>query len=102
MSGSTVALVLVPGRERDLLSLPLGTPEMPEGLQGLSQAQLPLRAVDMVGLPALRALLQPPDDAPLLAESPPLPPEVQNLAALADALAEQESVHPRGGGDGVG
>ncbi|MFN8848748.1 MAG: TRC40/GET3/ArsA family transport-energizing ATPase, partial [Inhella sp.] len=41
--------------------------QLPEGLRGLSQAQLPLRAFDMVGLPALRALLQPPDDAPLLA-----------------------------------
>jgi arsenite-transporting ATPase len=64
--------------------------QLPEGLRGLSQAQLPLRAFDMVGLPALRALLQPPDDAPLLAAPPPLPPEVQNLAALADALAEQD------------
>lgn len=64
---------------------------MPEGLRGLPQDQIPLRAFDMVGLPALRALLQ----AEALADSfvggePSSPVDVPPLKALADELAGKE------------
>lgn len=63
--------------------------EMPESLRTLPRDNVPLRAFDTVGLPALRALLgaaappTPSEDASLPAAAPPL----QGLAALADELA---------------
>ena len=64
---------------------------MPASLADLPQDRVPLRAFDMVGLAALRALLQPaaPVAAPAGA-SVPLPREVQPLRALADELARQD------------
>ncbi|WP_138516102.1 arsenical pump-driving ATPase [Rhodoferax bucti] len=62
---------------------------MPPHLQALPQDQIPLRAFDTVGLPALRALLQAPDSmlpATASAHTPPLD-EARTLAALTDALA---------------
>jgi len=62
---------------------------MPPHLQALPQDQIPLRAFDTVGLPALRALLQAPDSmspATASAHPPPLD-EVRTLAALTDALS---------------
>jgi arsenite-transporting ATPase len=66
--------------------------EMPPALRALPQDQIPLRAFDTVGLPALRALLATPaqGSAPGQAVSPApvaLAAEVQGLAALADELA---------------
>lgn len=62
---------------------------MPPHLQALPQDQIPLRAFDTVGLPALRALLQAPDSmspATASAHTPPLD-KARTLAALTDALA---------------
>jgi len=62
---------------------------MPPHLQALPQDQIPLRAFDTVGLPALRALLQAPDSMSpptASAHTPPLD-EARTLAALTDALA---------------
>ncbi|WP_068682733.1 MULTISPECIES: arsenical pump-driving ATPase [unclassified Variovorax] len=63
--------------------------EMPASLRALPQDSVPLRAFDMVGLPALRALLGDAD-----APSPPVEPvasettaSLQGLDALADELA---------------
>lgn len=64
---------------------------MPAGLAALPQDRVPLRAFDMVGLAALRALLQP--AAPLAASASacvPLPREAKALRALADELARQD------------
>ena len=62
---------------------------MPPHLQALPQDQIPLRAFDTVGLPALRALLQAPDSMSPATASAPTPQldEVRTLAALTDALA---------------
>lgn len=64
---------------------------MPSGLQGLPQDRVPLRSFDMVGLPALRALLQAESAADLLAGGGDRPEvDVPPLKALADQLAGQE------------
>jgi arsenite-transporting ATPase len=64
---------------------------MPAGLAALPQDSVPLRPFDMVGLPALRALLQAPVAlAGHAAPAAALPAEVQPLHALADELARQE------------
>jgi arsenite/tail-anchored protein-transporting ATPase len=63
--------------------------EMPQSLRGLPQDQVPLRAFDTVGLPALRALLSsaaPARDPVQLAPAQPIDP-APGLAALADELA---------------
>ena len=62
---------------------------MPAALRELPQEQVPLRAFDTVGLPALRALLRP-DAAPLASGgAPPMAADLPlpGLAALADDLA---------------
>ncbi|MDR6539016.1 arsenical pump-driving ATPase [Variovorax soli] len=62
---------------------------MPPSLRALPQDRVPLRAFDMVGLPALRALLTagagptPPDTTPVVETSE----QLQGLDALADELA---------------
>jgi arsenite-transporting ATPase len=64
---------------------------MPTSLAGLPQDRVPLRPFDMVGLPALRALLDPglvPPQAPAVATA--LPGEVRSLQALADELAQKD------------
>ncbi|HCX80422.1 MAG: arsenical pump-driving ATPase [Curvibacter sp. RIFCSPHIGHO2_12_FULL_63_18] len=62
---------------------------MPAHLQVLPQDQIPLRAFDTVGLPALRALLQTADSTSPATPSthPPLADASRTLAALTDALA---------------
>jgi arsenite-transporting ATPase len=62
---------------------------MPQSLKDLPQDQVPLRAFDTVGLPALRALLSPgtPAVKSLQAVSVQRIDHVQGLAALADELA---------------
>jgi arsenite-transporting ATPase len=64
---------------------------MPPSLKALPTDQVPLRANDMVGLDALRALLDPaPPSSPTAIIAPGMPPDVQPLAALVDALAQQD------------
>lgn len=65
---------------------------MPASLAALAQDRVPLRTFDMVGLPALRALLQPERElaAPHLALPAAMPANVQSLHALADELARQD------------
>nr|WP_315478371.1 arsenical pump-driving ATPase [uncultured Rhodoferax sp.] len=62
---------------------------MPAHLQALPQDQIPLRMFDTVGLPALRALLQTPDNISPATSSAhtPLVDTSRTLAALTDALA---------------
>ena len=62
---------------------------MPAHLQALPQDQIPLRAFDTVGLPALRALLQTPDNISPATSSAhtPLADATHTLTALTDALA---------------
>ncbi len=62
---------------------------MPAHLQALPQDQIPLRTFDTVGLPALRALLQTPDNISPATSSAhtPLVDTSRTLAALTDALA---------------
>ena len=63
--------------------------EMPEALGSLPRDDVPLRPFDMVGLPALRALLSgatPRTTIPTVARRPDLPP----LSALIDGLAAAE------------
>lgn len=65
--------------------------EMPDVLRTLPQDQVPLRSFDMMGLPALRALLAPQTTlAAAQALMPLVPEEVQGLHALADELARQD------------
>ncbi|MGE5116879.1 MAG: arsenical pump-driving ATPase [Betaproteobacteria bacterium] len=64
---------------------------MPAALRGLPQDQVPLRAFDMVGLTALRALLKPDAEPPAMpALQTRVPDGVQPLRALADELARQD------------
>jgi arsenite/tail-anchored protein-transporting ATPase len=61
---------------------------LPEALRDLPQSQVPLRAFDTVGLPALRALLSepsPPAAPPPAADLPPL--LAGHIATLVDELA---------------
>ncbi|WP_425259548.1 arsenical pump-driving ATPase [Rubrivivax sp. RP6-9] len=62
---------------------------MPAALRALPHDQVPLRAFDTVGLPALRALLAPGDAPTGLQAAEPMPRDepLPGLAALADALA---------------
>lgn len=65
--------------------------DIPTSLRALPQDQVPLRAFDTVGLPALRALLSPADaiiNAGMAVAEPAQPAEpLQGLDALADELA---------------
>jgi arsenite-transporting ATPase len=64
---------------------------LPAVLLALPRDEVPLRPHDMVGLPALRALLaEVPPALPPAGEPPLWPPGVQPLAALVDALAAQD------------
>ena len=74
---------------------------LPASLQALSQTRLPLQAFNIVGIPALRALLGPSEPA----QSPsakldlaPVLPEVplQPLKALVELLAEGLTENPHG------
>jgi arsenite/tail-anchored protein-transporting ATPase len=62
--------------------------EMPHRLQGLPSMQIPLRAFNMVGLPALRALLDDRAAAALMRAVQPLPtPPLPPLRSLIDDIA---------------
>ncbi|MEP7298688.1 MAG: ArsA-related P-loop ATPase [Burkholderiales bacterium] len=67
----------------------LALDEMPQSLRDLQQDQIPLRAFDTVGLPALRALLTSatPTGEPLQAAPAEHIDHLPGLAALADELA---------------
>lgn len=60
---------------------------MPERLRGLPTVEVPLRAFNMVGLPALRALLAPEAPPPSTEPAPAATPELPRLASLVDELA---------------
>ncbi|VTU31509.1 Arsenical pump-driving ATPase [Variovorax sp. PBL-H6] len=65
--------------------------KMPDALRALPQDQVPLRSFDMVGLPALRALLALQTTvAPADSRVPVVPAEVRRLHALADELAQRD------------
>ena len=64
---------------------------MPDSLSALPRDEIPLRSFDMVGLPALRAILQAHVDSPPLEIAAAHAPEgVASLRALADELAKQD------------
>ncbi|HRH85591.1 MAG TPA: TRC40/GET3/ArsA family transport-energizing ATPase, partial [Rubrivivax sp.] len=64
---------------------------MPASLASLPQDRVPLRPFDMVGLPALRALLDPAAEPPSpSALTSVVPSDAQSLHALADELATQD------------
>lgn len=64
---------------------------IPASLAGLPQDRVPLRPFDMVGLPALRALLAPDPALPRAsAAATPLLDDVMPLQALADELARKD------------
>lgn len=67
----------------------LALDEMPPSLKSLPQDQVPLRAFDTVGLPALRALLSSAAPTGAAVQTAPVQSitHVQGLAALADELA---------------
>lgn len=64
---------------------------LPAALRDLPQDRVPLRGFDMVGLPALRALLQPDAPPPQVGVAPldATAPTGPGLHALVDALAQQ-------------
>ena len=66
---------------------------MPPALRALPQDHVPLRSFDMVGLQALRALLQPATTPPVAVNRAAisLPAGIGDLAALADELAARPS-----------
>ena len=65
---------------------------MPEALSALPRDEVPLRGFDMVGLPALRALLRPAAAAaPPSILAPPSPPDLPGLDRLVDELAAKGS-----------
>ena len=76
-----VVAVALEQRGRDALA------RMPEGLRRLPSIEIPLRSFNMVGLPALRALLAPGTGSPAADLSPPVVPSLPRLAALVDDLA---------------
>jgi arsenite/tail-anchored protein-transporting ATPase len=61
---------------------------LPESLRALPRDEVPLRAFDMVGLPALRALLQPPEALPVPTSSHSRPLPAEELDRLVDTLAQ--------------
>ncbi len=64
---------------------------MPGSLSSLPRDDVPLRAFDMVGLPALRALLHGSASSPATpATTEGVPEGVESLKALADELARQD------------
>jgi arsenite-transporting ATPase len=65
--------------------------DLPAELEALPRDTVPLRPFDMVGLPALRALLAaPPAMAPAARTPPPLPAGIGSLHDLAEQLARQD------------
>ena len=63
---------------------------LPPSLAGLPRSDVPLRGYDMVGLAALRALLDDEAAPPPLAAAAALPARAEGLAALVDRLAQRD------------
>jgi arsenite-transporting ATPase len=78
--GDTVAVALE-RRGREALAA------LPARLRCLPMVEVPLRAFNMVGLPALRALLAPEEPSRFTDAAPAATPELPGLAALVDELA---------------
>ena len=64
---------------------------LPPVLQGLPQVRIPLRSFDMVGLAALRRVLEPDDQSPAPASPMPAEPDVPSLKDLIDSLSASET-----------
>jgi arsenite-transporting ATPase len=64
--------------------------ELPLSLAALPRSEVPLRGYDMVGLQALRALLNDNAAPPIAAATAPLPGKADDLGALVDQLAQQD------------
>lgn len=64
---------------------------LPTVLQGLPQVQIPLQSFDMVGLAALRRVLEPGDQSPATTSPMPAEPDVPSLKDLIDRLTASES-----------
>jgi arsenite-transporting ATPase len=60
---------------------------MPDGLRGLPRSEVPLRTFNMVGLPALRALLAGASDPAAPPTDTTAPPALPPLAVLVDEIA---------------
>lgn len=63
---------------------------MPDALTELPRAEFPLLAVDMVGLPALRALMSPMPSHPVAVETGEMPLDLPGLSELVDEIANGE------------
>ena len=63
---------------------------MPDVLAGLPRAEFPLLAVDMVGLPALRALMSPVPSHSAAVEDEDMPLDLPGLSKLVDEIAGGE------------
>jgi arsenite-transporting ATPase len=61
--------------------------QMPDRLRRLPAIEVPLRAFNMVGLPALRALLMPEAASPPAEAAPSTTPSLPRLGSLVDELA---------------
>lgn len=64
---------------------------LPPGLQSLPQVQIPLRSFDMVGLAALRRVLDTTESAPLSRVAVPAAPDVPDLRSLIDSLGASQT-----------
>ena len=64
--------------------------QMPEALAGLPRDEIPLRPFDMVGLPALRALMARDAASVAVPAAQDVPGGVEPLKCLVDALAQQD------------
>ena len=64
---------------------------LPSVLQGLPQFQIPLRSFDMVGLEALRQVLEPGDPSATPAAPAPAQPDIPSLKDLIDSLTASET-----------
>ena len=64
---------------------------LPSVLQGLPQFQIPLRSFDMVGLDALRQVLEPGDPSATPAAPAPAQPDIPSLKDLIDSLTASET-----------
>ena len=82
-AGDAVASAIAREQEETLAA-------MPDILAALPRAEFPLLGVDMVGLPALRALMSPVPPSPAAVEDGDMPPDLPGLSKLVDEIASGE------------